>query len=216
MSVITIERKILEKNDEVASYNRETFNKKGIKVLNLVSSPGSGKTSLLEKTIKRLKDTMRIAVITGDLQTNLDAQRIDALGVPSVQIITNGSCHLDAMLVRNAYQKIANFDLDILFIENVGNLVCPAEFDLGEMMKVVVTSVTEGEDKPLKYPVMFRKSDVLIINKIDLIPYLKISVEEMKKNALSINNNLKIFDCSCVTEEGLDKWCEYLTNLKLQ
>ncbi len=216
MSVITIERKILEKNDEVASYNREIFNKKGIKVLNLVSSPGSGKTSLLEKTIKRLKDKMRIAVITGDLQTNLDAQRIDALGVPSVQIITNGSCHLDAMLVRNAYQKIENFDFDILFIENVGNLVCPAEFDLGEMMKVVVASVTEGEDKPLKYPVMFRKSDVLIINKIDLIPYLKISVEEMKNNALTINSNLKIFDCSCVTEEGLDKWCEYLTNLKLQ
>ncbi|MBI5325271.1 MAG: hydrogenase nickel incorporation protein HypB [Ignavibacteriae bacterium] len=210
MSLITVERKILEKNDEIANINREKFRFNGMFTMNLVSSPGSGKTSLIEQTINVLKHKMKIAVIEGDVQTNLDAQRIDALGVPVVQIVTNGSCHLDAMLVRDAYQKLVNIDINLLFIENVGNLVCPAAYDLGEDMKVVIISTTEGDDKPLKYPAIFHNSRVLLINKIDLLPYLKCNIDTIINNAHSINPSLKIFEVSCSTREGIDEWCNYL------
>ena len=210
MSIITIERKVLEKNDEVARQNRDVFAEKSIFVLNLVSSPGSGKTSILEQTCQMLRDSMKIAVIEGDVQTDLDAQRVAAYNVPVVQIVTMGGCHLEAGLVRDAMRKIDLSETDLLFIENVGNLVCPSGYDLGEAMKVAVLSTTEGDDKPLKYPAMFRNSSVLIINKIDLIPYVNCNLDELKGNALRINPALRIFEISCTTGAGVAEWCDWL------
>lgn len=212
MSLITIERKILEKNDVIASENRKNFISKNIFAINLVSSPGSGKTSLVERTLNHLNSKIKVAVIEGDVQTDLDAQRIEALNTPVVQIVTNGACHLEANLVRDAFSKLKNIDAKILIIENVGNLVCPAGYDLGEDIKVIIASTTEGDDKPLKYPAMFRNSSVLIINKIDLLPFVNCSIETIKKNALSINPSLKIFEVSCKTDEGISDWCNWLTN----
>jgi len=210
MSIITIERKILEKNDQIAAQNRENFKTKKIFVLNMVSSPGSGKTSILENTIGILKGKVNIAVIEGDVQTDLDAKRVDKYNVPVVQIVTNGACHLDAKLVQDALSNMALKETDILFIENVGNLVCPSGYDLGEDMKVSILSTTEGDDKPLKYPAMFRNSSVLIINKIDLLPYINCKIDELIKNALLINSSLKIFKTSCTTGEGIGEWCNWL------
>jgi len=210
MSIITIERKILEKNDQIAAQNRENFKTKKIFVLNMVSSPGSGKTSILENTIGILKGKVNIAVIEGDVQTDLDAKRVDKYNVPVVQIVTNGACHLDAKLVQDALSSMALKETGILFIENVGNLVCPSGYDLGEDMKVSILSTTEGDDKPLKYPAMFRNSSVLIINKIDLLPYINCKIDELIKNALLINSSLKIFKTSCTTGEGINEWCNWL------
>ncbi len=212
MSIITIERKVLEKNDQVAEQNREIFRNKKIFVINMLSSPGSGKTSIIEKTIEMLTGKVKIAVIEGDVQTDLDAQRISKLNIPVIQIVTNGACHLEANLVRDAFDKIQNTGSDLLIIENVGNLVCPAAYDLGENEKVVILSVTEGDDKPLKYPAMFRKSDYLIINKIDLIPYTNCRLDTLKSNALKINPKLHIFETSCTTSEGIEEWCCWLIN----
>ncbi len=210
MSVITIERKVLEKNDELARQNRELFERNGIFVINLVSSPGSGKTSLLEKTLEHLKGKIRVAVIEGDVQTDLDAQRVAKFGVPVVQIVTNGGCHLEARLVQDALGKMELEGTDLLVIENVGNLVCPAGYDLGEAMKIVIASTTEGDDKPLKYPAMFRNASVLIINKVDLVPYLNFNLDELRKNALRINPNLTVFETSCTTGSGIREWSEWL------
>ena len=210
MSVITVERKVLEKNDAIAQQNRESFKKKNLFSINLVSSPGSGKTSIVERTIYRSKNKFGIAVIEGDVQTSLDAERVDAYGVPVVQIVTQGACHLEAGLVRDAFRQIEKNDFEVLFIENVGNLVCPAGYDLGEDLKVVIVSTTEGDDKPLKYPAMFRNASALIINKIDLVPYLNCSLEILEKNSLSINPSLKIFKTSCTTDEGITEWCEWI------
>ena len=210
MSVITIERKVLEKNEAVAGQNRELFLRHGIFAINVVSSPGSGKTSLLERTIAALKNSCRIAVVEGDVQTDLDARRIAAIGVPVVQIITQGGCHLDAPLVKEALQSIPVAETQLLIIENVGNLVCPANYDLGEAIKVVVASTTEGDDKPLKYPAMFRNSSALIINKIDLIPYLACDLAVLRRNALSVNPSLRIFETSCTTNTGIEEWCGWL------
>lgn len=210
MSIITIERKVLEKNDELARRNREDFARRGNFVINMVSSPGSGKTSLLEATLSRLRDRISVAVIEGDVQTDLDAQRVAKLHVPVVQIVTNGGCHLEARLVWDAMQSLDLTATDLLVIENVGNLVCPANYDLGEAHKVVVLSVTEGDDKPLKYPVMFRNASVLIVNKVDLLPYVDSNVATLKANALSINPSLTIFEVSCRTGQGLDAWSEWL------
>lgn len=210
MSVITVERKVLEKNDAIAQQNREAFKKKNLFTMNLVSSPGSGKTSLVERTILYTTNKFKIAVIEGDVQTSLDAERVDAYGVPVVQIVTQGACHLEANLVRDAFRQIEKNNFEVLFIENVGNLVCPAGYDLGEDLKVVIVSTTEGDDKPLKYPAMFRNASALIINKIDLVPYLKCSTEVLAKNALSINSSLKIFKTSCTTDEGISEWCEWI------
>ena len=210
MSVITIERKVLEKNEQVAQRNRELFREHGIGVLNLVSSPGAGKTSILEKTFQELRGSMKIAVIEGDVQTDLDAQRVARYGVPVVQIVTLGGCHLEAKLVQDALGKLNLNGLDLLFIENVGNLVCPANYDLGEALKVVVLSTTEGDDKPLKYPAMFLNSSVLIINKIDLIPYLNCDLNALRKNALQINPALRIFELSCYSGTGIPEWCNWL------
>ena len=210
MGLITIERKILEKNDVIAQENRTTFGDNGIFAINMVSSPGSGKTSIIEHTILNLSNKLHIAVIEGDIQTNLDSQRIDKLNIPVVQIVTKGGCHLDASLVRDAFSEFEDININLLIIENVGNLVCPAEYDLGESMKVLISSTTEGEDKPLKYPVIFRKSKVLLINKIDLLPHLNFSIDTFRKDALSINPNLKIFELSCSTGIGIIDWCKYL------
>jgi hydrogenase nickel incorporation protein HypB len=210
MSVITIERKVLEKNDEIAERNRQFFKDRGIFTLNLVSSPGAGKTSILEKTFQELRGSMKTSVIEGDVQTDLDAQRVAEYGVPVVQIVTMGGCHLEAGLVQDALQKLDLKEIDLLFIENVGNLVCPSNYDLGEALKVVVLSTTEGDDKPLKYPAMFHNSSVLIINKIDLIPYVNCNLDVLRGNALKINPALKVFEISCFTGAGIPEWCNWL------
>ena len=210
MSRLTIERKVLEKNDAIANDIRRSLKEKKIFTINLVSSPGSGKTSLVERTIENSKDKIKIAVIEGDVQTDLDAERVEAFNIPVVQIVTNGSCHLEAGLVRDAYNKLNKNDIELLMIENVGNLVCPAGYDLGEDLKVVIVSTTEGDDKPLKYPAMFRNSGALIINKTDLVPYTNCSLEKLRSNALAINPSLKIFETSCTTNEGINEWCNWL------
>ena len=212
MSVVTIERKILEKNDEVALRNRAAFKENHVFVLNMVSSPGAGKTTILEKTLELLRGKIRTAVIEGDVQTDLDAQRIEKYGVPAVQIVTRGGCHLEANLVQEAVKALDLSKLELLIIENVGNLVCPANYDLGEDIKVVVSSVTEGDDKPLKYPAMFRNAGVLLLNKIDLVPYVNARPDVLIKNALSINPHLKVFQTSAVTGQGINMWCEWLAD----
>ncbi|MBN1561354.1 hydrogenase nickel incorporation protein HypB [candidate division KSB1 bacterium] len=213
MSVITVERKVLEKNDQVAEMLRDQFTRQNVTVLNLLSSPGSGKTTLLERTLELLRGHIATAVIEGDVQTDIDAQRIARHHVPVVQIITNGGCHLDAMLVRDALAKLALDDIQILFIENVGNLVCPASYDLGEKFKVVIVSTTEGDDKPVKYPKMFRVANVCVLNKIDLLDYLDFDIVRFKENARMINPNLHFFDTSAKTGDGLDKWTDWLEHL---
>ena len=210
MSVITVERKVLEKNDLIAQKNRKAFKENNTFTINLVSSPGSGKTSIVERTIHHIKENIKFAVIEGDVQTDLDAQRVDAYGIPVVQIVTQGGCHLEAGLVRDAYNRLEDKNIDALLIENVGNLVCPAGYDLGEDFKVVIVSTTEGDDKPLKYPAMFRNASVLIINKVDLIPHVNCSLETLRKNAHSINSSLTIFETSCTTDEGIPDWCDWL------
>ena len=207
---IAVVRNILEANDRIAMQNREFLHKKGILVFNLMSAPGSGKTSLLEKTIDALKDGLRIAVIEGDIQSSMDAERIARKGVPAVQINTGGACHLDANMIRDAFEEIDFEGLDLLVVENVGNLVCPAEFKVGEDFKVMILSVTEGEDKPSKYPLMFHESKALLINKIDLLPYVDCRVDKIREEALKINPDLTIFEISCKTEEGLDDWYRWV------
>ncbi|MCK6619629.1 MAG: hydrogenase nickel incorporation protein HypB [Calditrichaceae bacterium] len=210
MSVITVERKILQKNDEVAAENRARFKENRLFTLNLVSSPGSGKTTLLERILEILAGQVRISVVEGDVQTDNDAQRIAKYNVPVVQIITNGACHLEAKLVQDAVASLPLEHTDILVIENVGNLVCPASYDLGEDLKVVLFSTAEGDDKPLKYPKMFRVADVCIINKIDLLPYIEFDMAKARENALNINPGLTIFEVSAKTGEGIDEWIEWL------
>jgi len=210
MTVITIERKVLEKNDTIAAQNRRRFAEARLFVINLVSSPGAGKTSLLEQTIERLRGRLRVSVIEGDVQTDLDAQRVARYGAPVVQIVTNGGCHLEAKLVQDALDQLDLGQTDLLVIENVGNLVCPANYDLGEAMKVVLLSTTEGDDKPLKYPAMFRNAPVLVVNKIDLLPYLPCKIDALVANAREINPGLRVFQVSCTTGAGLDEWCAWL------
>jgi len=208
--IIAIESDILAKNDRLAAGNRALFGEKGIFVLNLVSSPGSGKTTLLERALTGLKGKAGCAVIEGDQQTSNDADRIAATGVPVRQINTGAGCHLDAHMVSHALES---FDLDrtgLLFIENVGNLVCPAAFDLGEDHKVVVLSVTEGEDKPLKYPQMFHNSTVMLLNKIDLLPHLDFDVAKCLEMARRVNPNIAIFQLSARTGEGMAEWYGWL------
>jgi hydrogenase nickel incorporation protein HypB len=193
---LSVQRNALETNETIANKNRTFFGK--ALVMNFLSSPGSGKTSLLESLVPVLKsDGFKIAVIEGDVETDLDKKRIDELGVPAYQIITNGTCHLDAKMVNGSLGHLKIKDADIIFIENVGNLVCPTSFNLGEDMKVVVLSITEGDDKPLKYPAAFYKSKVMVINKIDLLPVLDSDIAKIRENALSINKDIIIFETSC-------------------
>ena len=210
MSIVTIERKVLEKNDEIARRNREEFLRRKIFTLNIVSSPGSGKTSILERMLEQFNGKLLIGVIEGDVQTDLDSQRIAKYNIPVVQVVTNGMCHLEAKFVNDSLSAFNGKNIRLLIIENVGNLVCPSNYDLGEAFKVVVLSTTEGDDKPLKYPAMFRNASVLLINKIDLLPYVSCNMDEMKKNALTINPKLKIFSLSCTSGQGISEWCAWL------
>lgn len=210
MQIIEVERKILAKNDEIAQENRRFFEKRGVYVYNLLSSPGAGKTSILERILERLKDKVNIGVMVGDVQTANDAERLDKYNIQVVQIITNGGCHLNSMMIKNGINKINFNNIDILFIENVGNLVCPSNFDLGENCRIVITSTTEGDDKPLKYPPIFHSANVLIINKIDLLPYLPANMNEIKNNSLKINPKLKIFEVSALNGNGIDGLCNWI------
>jgi len=209
--VIGLNLDILSDNNSLASVNRRYFEKRNVLSLNLVSSPGSGKTTILEKTIKALISTQKIFVIEGDQQTVLDADRIEKSGAPAIQINTGSGCHLDARMVDSAIKKLELENDSILFIENVGNLVCPALFDLGEFKRVVVISVTEGEDKPLKYPYMFQSSHLCIINKSDLLPYVDFDKDKTMEYARSLNPNLEFILVSAKTGEGFDLWFEWLT-----
>ena len=201
---------LLLHNDQQADLNRAKFDSKGVLTINLMSSPGSGKTALLEATIRQLNGSLKIAVIEGDLETENDADRIRALGVQAHQITTGTACHLDAHLVEKALDHINIDELDVLFIENVGNLVCPSAFDLGEAHKVVILSVTEGEDKPLKYPDMFAAADVMLLNKIDLLPYVDFDVAQCIDYARRINPRIKVLQVSAKTGEGLELWLQWL------
>jgi hydrogenase nickel incorporation protein HypB len=207
---IRIGEDLLAKNDRLARSNREAFAARGLFVLNLVSSPGSGKTSILERTLADLKDQVRFAVLEGDQQTSNDADRIAATGVPVRQINTGAGCHLDAHMIGHGVEAFDLGATDILLIENVGNLVCPAAFDLGEDHKVAVLSVTEGEDKPVKYPQMFQAADLLLINKIDLLPYLRFDIEQCKAFARQVNPRIRILELSCQNGEGMPAWYDWL------
>ncbi len=209
-TVIEVEQDILQHNDLMASRNRGYFDAKNLFVLNLVSSPGSGKTSILEKTLKDLKGDLSFAVIEGDQQTMQDANRIDALNVPVIQINTGKGCHLESDMVYDAVKQLNPAQDSILMIENVGNLVCPSMFDLGERKRVVIISTTEGEDKPLKYPDMFLSSNICMINKTDLLPYLTFDLEKLKSYALQINPKLEFFEVSATTGQGMDAWYNWL------
>jgi len=208
--MVQIEQDILSKNNRYATENRNYFSARGMLVLNLVSSPGSGKTTLLTETITRLKDDIDIAVIEGDQQTARDAERIRATGVQALQINTGKGCHLDAHRVGHALESLELNKHSLLFIENVGNLVCPSAFDLGEAHKVVILSVTEGEDKPIKYPDMFHAADLMILNKTDLLPYLDFDTEQCIQYAKQVNPRIKILSLSAKTGEGMESWLRWL------
>jgi len=207
---ISVVRNILEANDRIAEQNRELFKENGLLVINLMSSPGAGKTSLLERSVDALKDEFNIGVIEGDIQSSQDAERIARKGVPAVQINTDGACHLDGNMIRETFGEFDFTTMDLLVVENVGNLVCPAEFKVGEDFKVMILSVTEGDDKPSKYPLMFHESEVLLINKIDLLPYVDCSLEKIVEDSLRINPDMTIFRVSCKTGEGLEEWYDWL------
>ena len=201
---------LLKANYYIADMIRDDMKRKNILLLNLVSSPGSGKTSLLEETIKRLKDQVNIAVLEGDLETERDADRIRKQGVQALQIVTQGICHLEAQMIQQAMPNM-NFDgIDILFIENVGNLVCPASYDLGEDIRVTLVSCTEGDDKPKKYPSMFLTTDIMVVTKTDLLPYVPFSVDAVIKDAKEVNGNIETFTLSSYKGEGMDEWCNWL------
>ena len=207
---IDLEKDILHKNDLLAERNKGYFEAKNIYAINLVSSPGSGKTSLLERTIADLKSEISFGVIEGDQQTSNDADRIAALNVPVIQINTGKGCHLDSEMIAKAVKELSPKDGSLMMIENVGNLVCPSMFDLGENTRVVIISITEGEDKPIKYPDMFYGSQICIINKIDLLPYLKFDIEKLKDYAKKVNPNLLFFEVSAYTGEGMESWYNFL------
>ncbi|OEU65835.1 MAG: hydrogenase accessory protein HypB [Desulfovibrio sp. S3730MH75] len=210
MGEVPIIRNILEANDRISDELNKFFTDNKILCLNLMSSPGSGKTSLLEKTLTDLKGEFKMAVIEGDLQTDNDARRVAATGAQAVQINTDGGCHLNSSQVKEALSLIDTDGLDILFVENVGNLVCPAEFNVGEDHKIALLTVTEGDDKPEKYPLMFHISSVMILNKIDLLPYVDFDMEKAKKHASKLNTDIKIYPLSCRSREGLEDWYQWL------
>jgi hydrogenase nickel incorporation protein HypB len=207
---VKIVQNVMAANDLLAQELREVFISKNIFVINLLSSPGAGKTSLLEETIKRLKGDSRIAVIEGDIAGDHDARRIAALGIPVVQINTGGTCHLDARMVKSALAELDLIGVNVLFIENVGNLVCPASFKLGENLRVVILSTPEGNDKVKKYPLAFRESQAAVINKTDLLPHVDFNLDQTRRDIRDINNQSEIFALSCKTGEGLDLWVNYL------
>jgi hydrogenase nickel incorporation protein HypB len=211
---VKVVTRILEANDRIADENRKRFQDAGVYVVNLMGAPGAGKTTLLERTIQALKPHCRIGVIEGDIVGSDDAERIGALGVPVVQINTGGACHLDANMISEVLSEFPLKELDLLIIENVGNLVCPAEFKVGENMKMMVLSVAEGHDKPLKYPLMFRESSALVLNKIDLLPYMNTDMNKVRNDSLALNPKLKIFEVSCTSGAGIEAWAQWLNGLR--
>ena len=210
MNRVPMDQKVLSENDRIAASLRERFRQCDVLCLNLISSPGSGKTSLLERTLGALSGDEHVAVLTGDIQTENDATRLRCFGYPVKQITTGGTCHLDARMIERHLADWKLEDLDILFIENVGNLVCPSSYDLGEAAKIVVLSAAEGEDKPLKYPSIFFKSELLILNKIDLLPYVPFDVEAAEENARRVHPGLEILRVSCLTGAGFSEWLNWL------
>lgn len=207
---IKLVKDILEANEVIAAQNKSFFTEHGVFVVNLMGSPGAGKTTLLERTAEGLKGKTGMAVIEGDIATSRDAERIAAHAIQAVQINTGGECHLDGNMVRGGLGELDLDGIDLLVVENVGNLVCPAEFNIGEDAKVMISSVTEGDDKPLKYPLMFQVSSVLLLNKIDLLPHVEFDLERFRAEALKINPALEIIPISCKTGEGLDSWLKWL------
>ncbi|HVB87010.1 MAG TPA: hydrogenase nickel incorporation protein HypB [Candidatus Dormibacteraeota bacterium] len=210
MERLPLERKVLNENDRIAAGLRERFAEHGVLCLNFISSPGSGKTSLLERTLESFDTNERVAVLTGDIQTENDANRLARSGFPVKQITTGGTCHLDARMIERGLSGWNLEDIDLLLIENVGNLVCPSSYDLGEAAKIVVLSVTEGEDKPLKYPSIFFKSQLLVLNKVDLLPYVPFDIAAAESNARQIHREMEIVRVSCQTREGLQDWLDWL------
>ncbi len=211
---VKVVTRILEANDRIAEENRKRFQDAGVYVVNLMGAPGAGKTTLLERTIKALQPRVKVGVIEGDIVGSDDAERIGALNVPVVQINTGGACHLDANMISEVLDELPLKDLDLLIIENVGNLVCPAEFKVGEDQKMMVLSIAEGHDKPLKYPLMFRESSALVLNKIDLLPYMNTDMNKVRNDSLALNPQLKIFEVSCATGAGIDAWATWLSGLR--
>lgn len=207
---VPVVKNILEANDKIANLNKKFFDEKKLLVVNIMSSPGAGKTTLIENTINALKDNFKIGVIEGDIQSSYDAEKIARTGAQVVQINTGGACHLDGNMIRDTFEQLDFDNMDLLIVENVGNLVCPAEFQMGEDFKVMLLSIPEGDDKPLKYPLMFHESKVLLINKIDLLPYLECDVDKIKKESLKINQDLEIFEVSSKTGTGMDLWINWL------
>jgi hydrogenase nickel incorporation protein HypB len=210
MERVPLERKVLHENDRIAAELRARFQEHGVLCLNFISSPGSGKTSLLERTLASLPKGERVAVLTGDIQTENDANRLKGYGFPVKQITTGGTCHLDARMIEKHLADWSLDELDLLFIENVGNLVCPSSYDLGEEAKIVLLSVTEGEDKPLKYPSIFFKSQLMILNKVDLLPYVPFDVNAAEENARKVHPGMEIVKVSCLRGNGLDEWLTWL------
>ncbi len=210
VKVLKVFEDVLEANDEIARKNQERLDKYKILAINVMSSPGSGKTSLLLQTIKNLKAGKRIAVIEGDVASQIDADTLHKQGIPVVQINTAGGCHLDANMMQKALDNLPLKDIDLLFIENVGNLICPAEFALGEHKRVMLLSLPEGDDKPYKYPLMFTETDVVLVNKTDLMPYLDFNLDTFLKVVNGLNPKAKIFPVSCKTGEGLEQWFSWL------
>lgn len=211
MKQIAVKKNILQTNEVYAKQNKEVLDQYQIFTVNLLGSPGAGKTSVLERLIKTLQQDIAMAVIEGDLYTTKDAQRIENQGVPVIQINTVGACHLDAPMITEAMAHLELEKLDFLVIENVGNLVCPASYDLSEDMRITVLSITEGNDKPLKYPSMFQRSDVLIVNKIDLMPFTNFSMEELYADIKSLNENMKVFEVACTTGDGFAELASFLS-----
>ncbi len=209
---IKVLKDILSANEQIADRNRQLLDSKGVFAVNLMSSPGAGKTSLILETIKGLKGKTRIGVIEGDVSSSLDAETIGKESVPVIQINTGGGCHLDANMISKALSNLPLENIELLLIENVGNLVCPAQFALGEHKKVLLSSIPEGDDKPYKYPLMFQKADAVLINKIDLLPYLKFDTENFAQTIRGINEKIDIFQVSCTTGQGIQEWVSWLLN----
>ena len=212
MPKLTIARNILAANESVAEEIRQTLGAHKLRTLNIMSSPGAGKTTLLEQTVQRLYGSLKIGVIEGDIETSADAERIEAAGAATVQINTRGACHLEAHMIRDALNEIDLSGIDLVVIENIGNLVCPSSWDLGEDVRMVLVSVSEGDDKPAKYPQMFASAQVMGINKLDLLPHVDYDLAKVKRQALAINPYLRLFEFSCRTGEGLDQWCDWMRN----
>ncbi len=211
---IKVLKNILGANEQIAEANRKLLDSKGIFALNVMSSPGSGKTSLIIETIKSLGGRLRVAVIEGDVAGSVDAERVGQTGVPAIQINTGGGCHLDAGMVRNAMDNLPLEDINLLIIENVGNLICTAEFALGEHKRIVVSSIPEGDDKPIKYPLMFSTADVVVINKMDLLPYVRFNLPAFIKSIRTINGKAEMYQVSCVTGAGIEDWVNWLLRQK--